>query len=77
MTPQDLETAIDHAVGKLLKLADGLEAKDENSKPAITPKELTEAIKVAVDYLEQRKSSSGGDWGKALVKPPNGGVSAR
>lgn len=73
MTPEELESTIDGALTKLLALCDGLAAKDEHSKPAITPKELTEAIKVAVDYWAQRKPSSGGAWGEALTKPANGG----
>lgn len=68
MTPEALEAAIDKAIDKLLKLADGIEARDENSKPAITPKELTEALKVCVDYWAQRRPSSEGEWGKNLPK---------
>ena len=64
----DLEKQIDRAVEHLLSLSGELRAKDPDGKPAITPKELTEAIRVAVEYFKEKRGAGDPGWGSALKK---------
>lgn len=63
-----LETQIDRAVSDLLSLSGDLRAKDPDGKPAITPKELTEAIRAAVEWFREKRGAGQETWGNALKK---------
>ena len=65
-THAKLESLIDTAITDLLSLSKDLRAKETDGKPAISPKELTEAIKVAVEYWDKKRPSSVESWGTAL-----------
>ena len=64
----DLEKQIDQAVEHLLSLSGELRAQGPDAKPAITPKELTEAIRVAVEYFKEKRGAGDPGWGSALKK---------
>lgn len=63
-----LGAQIDQAVSDLLSLSGDLRAKDVDGKPAITPKELTEAIRVASEWWDKKRGAGQEAWGSALKK---------
>lgn len=68
MTPPDrLEGLIDTAITDLLSLSKDLRAKDADGKPAISPKDLTEALKVAVEYWSLKRGGVDEGWGSKLA----------
>ena len=71
-TPAKLESLIDTAITDLLSLSKDLRAKEADGKPAISPKELTDALKVAVEYWSLKRPQVVESWGLAL----NGGKGA-
>lgn len=73
MTPDELAAKIDLALERGLDLSSELRAKDPEGKPAISVKELTDLLKVAIEYYSQRKESTGLEWGKALSGKGNNG----
>jgi hypothetical protein len=65
-TPTSLESLIDNAITDLLSLSKDLRAKEADGKPAISPKELTEAIRVAVEFWDKKRGSAEDGWGSKL-----------
>jgi hypothetical protein len=67
MTAEELAAKIDMALERGLDLSSELRAKDPEGKPAISVKELTDLLKVAIEYYSQRRESpETPKWGAAL-----------
>lgn len=74
MTADQLEKLMDDAFKQGLKQAEHLNAVDGDGKARVTLKEITELLKVGVEYLAAKRPANVDSWGTALTGKGNGGA---